>query len=231
MEISFEESVFGVERKVLLYKTSKCDVCHGTGGEPKTGMKTCGACNGNGQIKEIKKSFMGSFSTVRSCDKCGGKGKIPENLCRTCRGAGVLRRQEEVSVAVPAGIENGEMIRLTGAGEAISQGQAGDLYIKIHVKKHPVFRKEGFNLVMDLSIKLSSALMGDEYSVPTLSGDLKVKIPEGIKNGEMLRIKGRGVPDSTGRKGDLLIRLNLEMPKKLSRQARKLIEELKKEGL
>ncbi len=231
LELSFAESVFGTVRKVLLTKTSPCGTCSGSGAKPGTELKTCSICNGKGKIHETKQSFFGAVSTVRSCETCNGTGKIPKEKCVTCHGAGITRGEEEISINIPAGIEAGEMIRLTGMGEAIPGGSPGDLYVKIYIKRHLLFRKEGHNLVMDLSIKLSDALLGAEYPVETLDGKIAVKIPEGVSSGELLRIKGKGVPFEKGKRGDILIRLTISMPSKLSRKAKDLVEDLKKEGI
>ncbi len=231
VELSFSESIFGTDRKMLLSKTSACSDCSGTGAKRGTDMRTCSKCNGKGKVHETKRSFLGNFSSVRVCDECNGKGKVPKEKCSTCHGAGVHKRQEEISVVIPAGIDDGEMIRLTGSGEAVSGGTSGDLYIKVHVKKHPVFHKEGANLVTDLALKLSSALLGEEYSMQTLDGEIKVKIPEGVTHGEILRVKGKGVPYEKGKRGDLLIRLSVKLPSKLSKDSRRLIEELRREGI
>ncbi len=231
VEITFQEAVFGVDRKIILNKTSLCDLCAGTGAEPGTEVKTCVTCNGKGKINEVKTSFLGSFSTVRVCNTCNGSGKVPTQKCKKCHGAGVLKKQEEIAIKIPAGIDDGEMIRLTGAGEAISGGIAGDLYIKVHVKKHPIFRKEGSNIVTDLNIKLTTALLGGEYVLETLDGPITLKIPAGIEFGEILRIKGKGVPVEKNRRGDLMIKMHIQIPNKLSRNGAKIVEELKKEGI
>ncbi len=231
IELPFAEAIFGTERKILLNKTAICNECNGSGAKPGTEMRTCSICNGKGKVHETKRSFMGTFSTVRQCSECNGKGKVPKEKCPTCRGQGVLRKEQEISVSIPAGIDDGEMIRLSGAGEAVSSGTPGDLYIKVHVKRHPIFKKEGVNLTTDLSLKLSSALLGEEYTLQTLDGEIKVKIPEGVSHGEVLRVKGKGVPYEKGRRGDLLIRLSIKLPNKLSKDAKKLVEELKKEGI
>ncbi|MFA6338903.1 MAG: molecular chaperone DnaJ [Candidatus Paceibacterota bacterium] len=231
IELNFSESIFGVEKIFSLNKTSTCERCSGNGAEPGTEMKTCEKCNGKGQIKETKRSFMGTFSTVRVCPECNGKGKIPKVKCTKCAGLGVLKKQEEIKIQIPAGIEDGEMLRMNGKGEAIAGGGTGDLYIKIHVRKHPTFKKEGKNLVMDLSVKLSDALLGSEYTINTLDGDIKVKIPEGVTHGEILREKNKGVPIDKTKRGDLLIRVSIKIPSKLSKEARRLIEDLKKEGI
>lgn len=231
IELDFKESVFGANRRVLISKTSVCDHCHGKKAEPGSEMITCSTCNGKGQIRETRRSIIGQFSTTRVCGQCDGLGKIPKVLCSKCKGAGVQMKQEEIQINVPGGIEDGEMIRMTGKGEAVVGGSAGDLYIKVHVDKHPIFRKEGNNLLMDLDVKLSDALLGSEYSLETLDGKLKVNIPEGIKFGETLRIKGKGIPFEGNRRGDILARINIKMPHKLSKESKKHIEELRKEGL
>ena len=141
VELPFSEAIFGTERKILLTKTSRCEDCTGSGAKRGTEMHTCHKCNGKGKVHETKRSFLGNFSTVRVCDECQGKGKVPKEKCPTCHGVGVLKQQEEVSVAIPAGIDDGEMIRLSGGGEAVASGTAGDLYIKVHVKRHPMFKK------------------------------------------------------------------------------------------
>ena len=227
----FAESVFGTERRVLIRKSIACSHCHGDGGEPGTSMKTCPVCNGKGKIRETKRSFIGSFTSVHNCEECGATGKVPEKKCSVCQGAGIVRKEKEIVVKIPAGIENGEMIRLGGEGEMVAKGTPGDLYVKIHVKKHSQITKDGPNLSMDLPVKLSSALLGDEYNVSTLDGDIKIKIPEGIKHGEILRVKGKGVPVDRYHRGDLLIRIKIDLPAKLSKEAKKLVEELKKEGV
>ncbi|MFH1402229.1 MAG: J domain-containing protein [Patescibacteria group bacterium] len=231
IEISFADSIFGVERKVLITKNSACDECNGSGAKKGTEMETCSACNGNGKIYETKRSFLGAFSSVRMCDKCYGKGKTPKEKCKVCRGTGVVRKQETIVIQIPVGINNGEMIRLVGAGEAISRGVTGDLYVKIHITPHPDFKKEGINLIINLGVKLSDALLGAEYTVETLDGKIKVKIPKGVTHGEMLRIKNKGVPVNEQRRGDLLIKLNIKLPTKLSRKAKTIVEELRKEGI
>ena len=231
IELSFAEAVFGTERKVLLNKTSVCEVCKGSGGATGSDMITCTVCNGKGKIHETRRSLIGSITTTRVCDTCHGRGKVPKEKCSTCRGAGVRKKEEEINVKIPQGMDDGEMIRLSGAGEALSQGSSGDLYIKVHVKRHPVFHKEGNDLVMTLTIKLTTALLGGEYSIPTLDGDIVLKVPTGITIGETLRVKGKGVPIERGKRGDLLIKINIQLPTKLSKTSQKLVEELKKEGI
>ncbi len=231
IQISFEDAVFGINRKILITKTSSCETCHSTGAKPGTKMETCKRCNGQGKIHETKRSFLGVISSTKVCEECVGRGEVPKEKCEKCKGAGVLRKEEEISIVVPAGIRDGEMIRMSGMGEAVSHGTTGDLYIKINVSSHPLFKRDGHDLVMNLNLKLSDALLGTEYPIQTLDGEISVKIPEGVSINEILRVKGKGVPVSKSKRGDLLIKLNIKLPSKLSRKSRELIEDLKKEGI
>lgn len=230
IELPFTEAVFGVTRKVLLTKSNTCEHCTGTGAKRGTEQTTCNTCNGNGKVRETRRSIMGTFQTVRACTDCNGTGKIPKEKCEYCRGVGVVRVEEEIEIRIPAGIENGEMIRMTARGEAIPHGTPGDLYIKIHVKPHKTIMRDGSTLTTKLHIKLSDALLGQTYTVETLDGALEIKIPEGVKNGELLRIKGKGVPTGSSR-GDFMVKIIIDLPQKLSKNARKLIEELRNEGI
>ncbi|MDD5152452.1 MAG: molecular chaperone DnaJ [Candidatus Pacebacteria bacterium] len=231
LQISFSEAVFGVERKVTITKVSACQSCKGSGARPGSAMKTCGECKGQGSLKEIKRSFLGSFAQVRECPTCGGSGKIPDEKCATCKGDGVLRKAEEITIRVPSGIENGQTLRMTGAGEAVKNGPTGDLYVKIHVVPHSVFKREQENLVMNLNVKLTDAILGAVYPVQTLDGEIELTIPKGVSTGDVLRVRSKGVPVDTRHRGDLFIKIEVKTPAKLSRQAQKLIEDLRKEGI
>ena len=231
IEIAFEESVFGVEREIHVTKTSHCVTCSGTGAKPGVGMKTCEACAGKGKVNETRRSFLGTFATTVVCDACHGKGQVPKEKCPTCHGEGVLDRQQVISVKIPAGIEDEQMVRLSGMGEAVAGGVAGDMYVKVSVKPHPFIRRVGYNLTTDLRIKLTTAITGAEQTIKTLDGDLVLKIPEGSNNGDILRVKHHGVQNDHGKRGDLLVKLVVEMPRRLSRTAREAIEKLKGEGV
>jgi molecular chaperone DnaJ len=231
LEISFKDSVFGTKRTVLLAKTSQCETCKGTGAEPGTSLETCPKCNGAGKLHETTNSIFGAISMTRECGQCHGTGKIPKEKCRTCRGEGVYKKQEEIEIVVPAGISGGEMIRLTGAGEAIRGGAPGDLYIKVHVTPDPRFKKEGVNIATDLSVKLSDALLGADYKLQTLDGEESLSIPPGVAHGEVLTVKGKGVATGRGKRGDLLVKVKINLPQKLSRSAKNLIEKLREEGI
>ena len=168
--------------------------------------------------------------TVRPCSACEGVGKIAKEKCPDCHGDGIKKSTEEIKVNIPAGIQNGEMIRLTGRGEAAKGGESGDLYIKVHVQKHDRITRDGPNLYDTLPVKLSDALLGKTYSIETLDGEVDIKVPAGITHGELLRIKGRGVPSDSSR-GDYMVKIDISIPRKLSRRAKKLVEDLQKEGI
>jgi molecular chaperone DnaJ len=231
IEINFKESVFGTKRRVLLAKTAECETCHGNGAEPGTDLQTCPKCNGAGKIHETTNSIFGSISVTKACAQCHGIGKVPKEKCHTCRGQGVYKKQEEIEIVVPVGVTGGEMIRISGAGEAVAAGSSGDLYVKVHVLADPRYKKDGINLVTELSVKLSDALLGAEYKLPTLDGEENISIPQGASHGEIITIKDKGVPNGKGKRGDLHIKLRITLPQKLSRTAKGLIEKLREEGI
>ncbi|MFZ2252713.1 MAG: molecular chaperone DnaJ [Minisyncoccia bacterium] len=230
IELSFKESVFGTQRSLKLTKNNTCATCKGTGAKEHTEMVTCSTCNGHGKIRETKQSILGQFATVRECSACNGTGKIPKEKCADCGGVGIKRTEDKVDINIPAGIEPGEMIRMTGRGEGIKGGTPGDLYIKVHVQRHQSIHRNDIHLESTINVKLSDALLGGTYGVETLDGTIDIKIPEGVKHGEMLRIKGKGVPTGSSR-GDFHVKISIIIPQKLSRSARKLVEELRKEGI
>lgn len=231
IELAFREAVFGAERRVLISKIGICDVCNGVGAEKGSKTITCSTCGGKGDIHETRNTFFGAFTSARTCPKCHGKGTIPEKACHKCHGEGVVRREEEIVISVPAGVEDGEMIRMPGRGEASPGGVSGDLYVKLHVKQDAMFTREGNNLMTVLKIRLSDALLGGSYTIKTLDGDETIQIPEGVSHGEVIRVRGRGIPAGRGSRGDILVRIEIELPKKLSREARAIVEKLKAEGL
>lgn len=231
IELPFRDAVFGTERRILISKMGVCNVCAGTGAKAGSKMTTCQTCNGKGSLRETRNSIFGAFTQERLCPRCKGKGEIPETPCETCRGEGIVKREEEIHVVVPAGVDDGEMIRMPGRGEATSAGTAGDLYVKLHVRPDPRFARDGNNLVTTLSVKLSDALLGGSYNAPTLDGDEKIDIPAGVSHGEVIRVRGKGIPHGRGSRGDLMVKIDIQFPKKLSRQARETIEKLREEGL
>jgi len=232
IELPFKDAVFGTTRKVLIAKVSACETCNGNGAKPGTELETCATCSGKGQVREVRNSILGQFASSRVCTVCEGTGKVPKEKCETCKGHGTKRREQEIQITIPSGIDHGEMIRMPQQGEAVKSGVAGDLYIKIHVKPHAVFRREDSNLVMDLPVKLTDSLLGTMVPVETLEGKvLEVKIPPMKRAEELLRVRGKGVPMGGSSRGDLIIRLETALPQKLSGKARKALEDLKSEGL
>lgn len=231
IELTFRESIFGVERKILLTRDVACSHCTGSGAEPGTKTVTCATCTGRGTIVESQRSPFGVFSVSRECPTCKGRKTVPEKNCTICSGRGVLRKEEEIRAVVPAGIENGQVVRMAQMGEAIAGGKAGDLYIKLHVAPDPRFKREGFNLHTDLPIRVTDALLGAEYTVETLDGPHQLTIPPLKTIDEIIRIKGKGVPDGRSKRGDLLVRLRVELPHKISPEANELLKNLKKEGI
>lgn len=231
IEIPFKESVFGTTRKVLLSKIGTCNTCSGTGGARGAATIQCPVCNGSGKLHESKTSFFGTFSTMKTCDRCFGVGTIPEKPCPTCHGQRVMKREEEIVVNIPPGIEGGEMIRLSGSGEAVPSGIPGDLYVKIHVKRDANFRKEGKNLVTSISVKLTDALTGSEYTLNSIDGPITVTIPAGVRFNDFIRIKGKGIPIEGTKRGDLLVKVEIIMPAKLSKKAKEAVDMLREEGI
>lgn len=230
VELPFRDAMFGTERRVLVAKMSTCAACSGSGAKKGTKTKTCPGCNGKGNIRETRNSIFGSITTQRQCPQCHGRGHVPEVPCDVCRGAGIARQEDEIHIVIPAGIQDGEMIRMPGRGEASQGGGAGDLYVKLHVKADPRFSRDGNNLLTTLSIKLTDALLGGTYRIQTLDGDETITVPAGISHGDTIRAHGKGVPTPRGSRGDLIVRINVQFPKKISKTARNLIEQLRDEG-
>lgn len=232
LDVSFEEAILGGKREVELTKPARCGHCSGSGGEPGTKMKTCSACQGKGNVQKTQRTFLGAFTQVSTCSDCGGSGKRPEETCRQCRGRGIEERTERLEVFIPKGVREGEILKISGKGEISSgSGVPGDLLIFPHIAPHPVFRRQGDNIIMQLPIKLSQAILGDSLDIETLDGSIKLKIPEGTQPGDILKIRGKGAFTSSGyERGDLLLEIKVAIPKKLSRRGKTLIQELKDEG-
>lgn len=230
-QLSFREAVFGATKEVRLTKNNACDVCNGSGIEPGSKMHQCSDCHGAGQVRRVQQTILGAMQTVSTCPTCGGHGKIAEKRCKHCGGDGIVRSQSEYSVKIPAGIDDGESIRLTGKGESAGvSGGAGDLYVKVHVKPEAGFTRDGDDIYTELKISYPQAVLGDKIEIDTLDGKKKLVIPEGTQSHQIIRLKGLGVPNVHGRgRGDQYVKVIVDVPKKTSRTARKLLDELKKE--
>lgn len=228
VEISFAEMVLGVKKKLKIYKGVVCDHCNGSGGEPGSQEKTCSTCKGSGQIKKTNHSFLGSFSQVSVCPECVGAGKVFEKKCSTCGGDGRVKKEEEIEISIPAGIFDGQTISISGAGEAGEKGApAGNLYVLVHVLPHEKFMRKEQDILSEERISFSMAALGGEKKVETVFGKLTLKIPRGTQSGDVFRIKGKGVPELQGSgQGHHLVKVVVDVPKKLSREQKRLIKEL-----
>lgn len=232
LEIPFEESVLGGKREIELSKLSRCARCNGSGGEPGAKLQSCHTCGGRGNIQKTQRTFLGSFTQVATCPECFGAGKRPDVLCVQCRGKGVEPRMERLEVFIPKGVRDGEILKITGKGEAsVAGGVPGDLFIHLHVLPHRIFRRQGDDIVMQMPVKLSQAILGDTLEVETLDGAIKLKIPEATQPGDILKVRGKGAYMSSGYgRGDLLIEMKVEVPKKISKKIKEAIVGWKEEG-
>ena len=230
IDLDFEEAVFGCKKTINLTLNEKCSDCNGEGGH---GSKTCDKCHGSGTVTGQQQTLFGSFMTRTTCDKCGGSGTIFEDTCKTCRGTGRVKKNKDIEVTIPAGVNTGNQLRISGKGEAgVNGGPNGDIYLEFYVRRHPIFEREDNDIYLDMPITIIDAVLGGKIEVPTLYGTVKVSVPAGSLSGDKLRLKGKGVSDvNNGRKGDMYIILNIITPKKLSRDQKKLFESLAKTDL
>ena len=223
LRITFEEAAKGCEKSFEIYRNELCDTCKGTGAKPGTSPVSCPNCNGTGQIRQSG----GWMTTVRTCPACGGAGKVVRDKCAACGGSGRMRKKRTVTVKVPAGIDNGQTIIMNGQGEpGLRGGPNGDLYIVVGVRPHKLFKRDGYNLLLDFPVSFVTAALGGDVEVPTLSGHVKYRIPEGTQPGTEFRIKGAGIQmlRSAG-KGDLILRVKVEIPKRLNNKQKDLLRQ------
>ncbi len=231
--IPFEEIIFGGRHHVELNKISACEHCHGSGAEPGANMVKCGSCEGRGRVEKTQRTFLGALSQIVICPVCQGRGEIPETACRECGGKGALKRLESLEIFIPKGVEDGEVLRISGKGEASNwSGVPGDLYVKVRVTPHTMLRRQGNDLIMTLPIKFTQAALGDAVDIRTPDSEIKLKIPEGTESGDILKVRGKGVPMSRGYgRGDLLVEIKVLTPRHLSKKAKEAIEKLREEGV
>lgn len=231
VEISLAEAYSGFEKDIILRKAVVCNLCRGAGSEPGSKTKECSDCKGRGQIENRAGNGFFSFSQVIVCPRCNGAGKIPEKVCKKCGGEGRVKEEKNFKIKIPAGINSGQTIEFSEQGEAGRAGApAGSLFVRIHIIPHSKFRREGDDLMYDLLISFPQAVLGDSIEIPTLSGSVKLKIPEGIESGTIIRLEGKGMSRLQRRGfGDMMVRVKVKTPKKLSRKAKEILEQLKGE--
>lgn len=230
MTIQFEEAVFGKETEINIPREENCDHCHGTGAKPGTQPKTCPDCHGTGQKEQVQDTMFGRVVNRRVCQRCQGRGTVIEQPCSVCHGVGRVKKQKKIRVNIPAGVDDGSRLRVTGQGEAgVNGGPAGDLYIIFRVKPHQFFERHGNDIYCEMPLNFSQAALGDEIEVPTLDGKVKLKIPAGTQSGTSFRIKGKGVPHLRGYgRGDQHVVVKVVTPTKLTERQKDLLQELAK---
>jgi len=230
MTIEFKEAVFGKETDIEIPRTENCDHCNGSGARPGTHPETCSTCRGTGQQEVVQNTAFGRIVNRRVCPACSGTGKIIREKCSKCNGSGKVKNRRKIHVKIPAGIDDGSQIRLSGEGESgIRGGPPGDLYIVVNVKPHDFFEREGDDIYCEVPITFAQAALGDEIEVPTLSGKVKLKIPAGTQTNTYFRLKGHGVPRLRGiGQGDQHVKVVVVTPTKLSEKQKELLREFAK---
>ena len=226
--ITLEEAAFGCAKEVKLSRTEYCSTCHGTGSKPGSQPTRCPNCNGTGQVRRVQQSIFGRFATTTTCSKCQGEGSIIKEPCPHCKGNGKEKQERKISVSIPGGVDNGTQIRLRGEGHAgIKGGPPGNLYVAVSVAEHKLFTRDDDNVLYELPISFTQAALGDEVKVPTLDGNVNLKIPAGSQTDTVFRLKGKGFPHLHRRgQGDQLVKLLIVTPDSLTRRQRELLQEL-----
>lgn len=227
LELTLEEVATGVEKTIKFPRMESCDTCHGSGARPGTNPDTCPQCHGAGQLRFSQSTLIGTFHSTQACPRCRGTGKVIANPCGACNGGGRTRKFRERGVKVPAGVETGTRMRLPGEGDAGEHGgPAGDLYLVLYVKEHPVFERRGNNLYCEVPVSFARAALGDTIQVPIINGIEELKIPEGTQSGQTFTLRGRGIPDINGRgKGDANYIIHVQVPTKLTAEQRELLKQ------
>ncbi len=228
MEITFDQAAKGVTKNVSLYRNEPCEECKGSGTASANGKSKCSTCGGTGHVQQVQRTPFGQFASTRVCDACKGTGEIITDPCKKCGGKGLNRKQVKLDVNIPAGIDDGQTISLRGEGEAGEKGaQHGDLLIDIRVSRHPLFRREGFNVYCEIPVTFVQAALGCEIEVPTIDGKVKYNVPEGTQTGTVFRLKGKGIQFlHDKRRGDQYVTVTIEIPKKLNNKQKELIRQL-----
>lgn len=225
LQLSFEEAIFGVEEKIAIDMDDTCTHCKGTTVEPGYEMKTCPTCKGAGQVNRVMNTIFGAIQQNTTCETCGGAGKVPEKICSVCRGRGVQKSNRTIKLKIPAGIDDGATIRLHEHGEAIGNGQKGDLYVHIQVKAHKYFTREGDIVLSEQHVSMVEAALGTEIEVKTVDGNIRMKVPAGTQSGTDFKLSNRGVPHmKTDKRGPHIVSIIVDTPTRLSRKQRDILE-------
>ena len=230
VKLTLEEIARGVEKEISIEKSVPCSDCGGRGAKNSADIRTCPACNGTGQVQRVVNTFLGQTISYSTCQQCGGEGKIISNPCRSCNGSGLVRKRETIKVNIPAGVEAGMQLTVKGGGHAAkNNGVNGDLLVVIEEQEHPEFQREENNLFHTHVISLPDAILGGEVTVPTLDGPYNMKVEAGTQSGTVVRLRGKGLPsvNSYGGKGDLYVKLAVWIPKRLSKEEKAIIEEMR----
>jgi len=230
LELTFEESVFGVEKEIEVTRDEICATCNGSGAEPGTSPVRCTTCNGSGEVRQVRQTILGSMVQVATCPTCRGQGETITTPCHTCQGRGLERKTRKKIVSIPGGVDTGNQIRLASEGQpGVNGGPAGNLYILIQVKPHQFFRRRDFDILLDLNINIAQAALGAEVEIPTVDGLAKLKIPTGTQPGKVLTLRSKGIPHLRGNgRGDQKVIVNVEVPTRLNAEQRGLFEQLAK---
>jgi molecular chaperone DnaJ len=233
VSIPFHDAAFGTKRTLSLRKAIRCPHCSGNGAEPGTKIETCSTCKGEGQVARVQQTILGAMRSVTVCPTCKGEGKVPKTPCKRCRGDGRVNETETLEVKIPAGIDNGQRIRLPGKGEAGERGaEAGDLYLRVRVQSDRRFDREGEDVRSTVRVPLTTAALGGTVDIDTIDGKVQLKVPAGTPSGKVLVLRGKGIPHLNGRgRGDHRITVDVVIPTKLSAKAKKLLSDLQEEGL
>jgi len=228
LTLSFEEAVFGIEKEISFSRQEVCSICQGSGAEPGTSPIRCTTCNGTGEVRQMRQTFLGSMVSVTPCQNCGGRGQTIATPCKNCSGRGLERKQVKKVIAVPGGVDDGTQIRLAGEGEpGVNGGPPGNVYVVIHAKPHRFFRRRNDDILLELDINIAQATLGADISVPTLEGDETLTIPSGTQPGKVLRMRGKGIPRlNRNSRGDQLVILSVEIPRTLDSEQREIMERL-----
>ena len=223
--IKFEEAAFGKKIKVKINRSEECDECHGSGARPGTSKKTCPTCHGSGTVQSVQRTPFGNIASQRTCSTCDGEGEINESPCNKCHGKGSVRKTKTIEVDIPAGIDDGQMIKLSGQGEVGEKGgPRGDLYIVVNVQKHEIFTREGYDVYIEMPIRFTQAALGDKLEVPTLDGKVSYNLPEGTQTGTVFRLREKGIPKlRSNSRGDQYVKVIIDTPKKLNDEQKELL--------